>query len=176
MTEVFKKCRDPNCGESQLTDKDNCRKCGALLPTNAPENLPKPGAPSDVIVVEKKEKEFSEPPELCIDCLKTKGFGITLPIIIFAIIVAGTAILQVHDIKWYFYWLFWGIWIFATGITFYVAGKLLICYCTKNTNDYRDPALIFIFGLMIIIGFVASFVIIANMPSNFEWVDTVWFK
>jgi hypothetical protein len=119
-------------------------------------------------------EEFSEPPEFCSDCIKTKGFKITVACITFILIVATSAILGAHELRWYIFWVFWGVWITLTGLI--LSGSLMYIksYCTKNTNYYKNNETLFKFATYFSISSVAILIIIATMPSNFVWVDTVW--
>jgi len=108
----------------------------------------------------------------CTDCLKTKGFGIAMPIIIISAIVTVLVATAELDSIWGFFIGGWALIFFLTIGSLIIGGYCLSKYCKINDEDYKEPFVIGLFMLFTTIGIVVSILIIITLPENVEY----WFS
>lgn len=118
------------------------------------------------------EEKTSEEKTYCYDCLKTKGFAITMPIIIIFAVMTAITVTGILNFNWLIFIVGWGTIFFLTFGTFVLSVWCLKEYCKIKGTYYKDPTTIAVFGAFTIVGIVVSIFIAFYFPENIEW----WFS
>ena len=127
--------------------------------------------------MEPENKALPEPVQrpsdkFCTDCMKTKGFAITVPLTILAITIGIAMIFGIVtvEMKWVLFAMFWGFCMFLTGFTYAGSLKCLKIYCTPSSADYKDPGAVVLFAILLVVAVLGTVVIVQQMPLNYEWM------
>lgn len=111
--------------------------------------------------------------KICYDCLKTKGFGISMPIIIGITLLTITGIFEMYTAVYIALYVFWGLIFAIVLLTIKGAHYSLREYCKVNGENYKDVCVIAVFTVLTVVAILAIVIIAVMLPGNVEWWTSV---
>lgn len=133
----------------------------------------------NIVQVTSANKNSTKKHDLCIDCLKTKGFW-TVSTLLGTTVIIITGIVFGFDYippNWGIILAFAGFWGFVLGIAFvfgYGSYDCLITYCDRKNENYRN--VYYLFGFLVCSVILITFTLLGAkyIPGGYEHYVNTW--